>query len=77
VRDASIRAWRFEPLPEIRTVALVVGRSCMVLTMLGEVLGQLRWFFNCSWNEISSTVLRAKLKGAELGSRGISRKFKL
>jgi hypothetical protein len=29
-RDASIRAWRFEPLPEIRTVTQVTGGSWMV-----------------------------------------------
>lgn len=27
--DASMRAWRFEPLPETRTVTLVVGGSCI------------------------------------------------
>lgn len=31
---ASMRAWRLDPLPEIRMVALVVGGSCMLTGIL-------------------------------------------
>lgn len=34
VVEASMRAWRLEPSPEMRTVALVVGGSCILTELL-------------------------------------------